>query len=96
MAQFRIQISAVEQSASNIANLTEQFREEAAQTYQATKTLGEGWKGEASDTFAENMEILNKWWNEMAATLDTYSQELLKAAQEYQETDISAAGFFKG
>ena len=39
MAQFKTQISALEQAASNIANLTEQFREQADQTYQATQTL---------------------------------------------------------
>ncbi len=96
MAQFKTQISALEQAASNIANLTEQFREQADQTYQATQTLSGGWTGEASDTFVENMETLRGWWNEMTATLDTYSQELQKAAQEYNEADATSAGYFKG
>lgn len=96
MAQFKTQISALEQAASNIANLTEQFREEADQTYQATQTLSGGWTGEASDTFVENMETLRGWWNEMTATLDTYAQELQKAAQEYNEADTTSAGYFKG
>ena len=97
MAQFEVQKSALEQAASNIANLTEQFREDADQTYQATQTLSGGWTGEASDTFVENMETLRGWWNEMTATLDTYAQELQKAAESYTNADIeSAAHFNKG
>ena len=42
------------------------------------------------------METLRGWWNEMTATLDTYSQELQKAAQEYNEADATSAGYFKG
>ena len=39
MAEFDVTLSAVTDAASNIANYTEAFREEAEQTYQAAKTL---------------------------------------------------------
>ena len=95
MAEFDVTLSAVTEAASNIANYTQTFREEADQTYQAAKTLSESWTGDASQEFVENMEELHNWMNEMAATLETYSAQLNKARDEYEEADRTSAGYFK-
>ena len=94
MAEFDVTLSAVSEAATNIANYTETFREEGDATYQAAKTLSEGWEGDASQTFVENMEQLHQWMNEMAATLETYSAQLNKARATYEEADRTAAGNF--
>ena len=97
MAQFEVQKSALEQTSSNIANLTEQFRDEADQAYQAAQALCGDWLGKSATNFSEGMEVLRGWWNEMTGILDTYSQELIKAAESYTNADIeSAAHFNKG
>lgn len=95
MAEFDVTLSAVSEAATNIANYTETFREEADATYQAAKTLSEGWEGDASQTFVENMEQLHQWMNEMAATLETYSAQLNKARATCEEADRTATGNFE-
>lgn len=57
MAEFDVTLSAVTDAASNIANYTEAFREEAEQTYQAAKTLSESWTGDASQTFMHDADL---------------------------------------
>ena len=94
MAEFDVTLSAVTQSATNISNYTQEFKEQADQTYQAAQTLSEGWVGDASQTFVENMEQLHTWMNEMAATLDTYSAALNKARETYESADVTAAKNF--
>lgn len=95
MAEFDVTLSAMQEAATNIRNYTEQFREEAEQTYQAAQTLSEGWVGDASQTFVDNMEQLHTWMNELVATLETYSAELEKSRDKYETADISAAKNFK-
>ena len=94
MAEFDVTLSAVTQAATNISNYTQEFKEQADQTYQAAQTLSEGWVGDASQTFVENMEQLHTWMNEMAATLDTYSAALNKARETYESADVTAAKNF--
>lgn len=94
MAEFDVTLSAVTEAATNIGNYTQEFKEQADQTYQAAQTLSEGWVGDASQTFVENMEQLHTWMNEMAATLDTYSAALNKARETYENADVSAAKNF--
>lgn len=95
MAEFDVTLSAMQEAATNIRNYTEQFRDEAEQTYQAAQTLSEGWVGDASQTFVDNMEQLHTWMNELVATLETYSAELEKSRDTYESTDISAAKNFQ-
>lgn len=95
MAEFDVTLSAMQEAATNIRNYTEQFRDEAEQTYQAAQTLSEGWVGDASQTFVDNMEQLHTWMNELVATLETYSAELEKSRDKYETTDISASKNFK-
>lgn len=94
MAEFEVTLSAVTEAATNISNYTQDFKEQADQTYQAAQTLSEGWVGDASQTFVENMEQLHSWMNEMAATLDTYTAALNKARETYENADVSAAKNF--
>ena len=94
MAEFDVTLSAVTEAATNISNYTQEFKEQADQTYQAAQTLSEGWVGDASQTFVENMEQLHTWMNEMAATLDTYTAALNKARETYENADGSAAKNF--
>ena len=94
MAEFDVTLSAVTEAATNISNYTQEFKEQADQTYQAAQTLSEGWVGDASQTFVENMEQLHTWMNEMAATLDTYSAALNKARETYESADVTAAKNF--
>ncbi len=94
MAEFDTTLSAMTSAAQNISNYTQQFKEQADQTYQAAQRLGEGWEGDASQTFAENMEQLHVWMNEMAAVLETYSAQLNKARENYENADVTAAKNF--
>ena len=93
-AEFEVTLSAMTDAATNIKNLNEQFVDEANQTYQAAQTLNDGWKGDASDTFLQNMEQLHKWMNEMAEVLDTYVTELNASREKYENADVSAAKNF--
>lgn len=95
MAEFDVTLSAMQEAATNIRNYTEQFKDEAEQTYQAAQTLSEGWQGDASQTFVENMEQLHTWMNELVATLETYSAELEKSRDTYETADVSAAKNFQ-
>lgn len=95
MAEFDVTLTAMNEAATNIRNYTEQFRDEADQTYQAAQTLSEGWQGDASQTFVENMEQLHTWMNELVATLETYSAELEKSRDTYETADVSAAKNFQ-
>ncbi|MBQ3079556.1 MAG: WXG100 family type VII secretion target [Clostridia bacterium] len=95
MAEFDVTLSAMAQAASNISNYTEQFKEEADATYQAAQTLSNGWVGDASQTFVDNMEQLHRWMNELVAVLETYSANLNQARDKYQTTDASAAKNFR-
>jgi len=61
MAEFDVTLSAMRDAASNIKNYTEEFKDQAEQTYQAAQKLSEGWVGDASQTFVENMEQLRQW-----------------------------------
>ena len=94
MAEFDVTLSAMTEAANNIRNYTEQFRDEAEQTYQAAVTLNDGWVGDASETFHENMEQLHSWMNEMVSTLETYYAALNAACDKYEETDVAAAKNF--
>ncbi len=94
MAEFDVTLSAMSSAASNIAKYTEEFAEQATQTYQAAQTLSESWTGDASQEFINNMEQLNTWMKEMAAVLETYSAELNKARERYENSDVAAAKFF--
>lgn len=95
MAEFDVTLSAMQEAATNIRNYTEQFKDEAEQTYQAAQTLSEGWQGDASQTFVDNMEQLHTWMNELVATLETYSAELEKSRDTYETADVSAAKNFQ-
>ena len=95
MAEFEVTLSAVTDAATNINNYTQQFKETADAIYQAAQTLGEGWQGDASQTFVENMEKLHTWMNEMAAILDTYSAALNKNRDNYEDGDQRSAANFR-
>ena len=94
MAEFDVTLSAMTEAATNIGNYTTQFKEQADQTYQAAQKLSEGWVGDASQTFVENMEQLRQWMNELAAVLDEYSANLNKAGANYEDADVTAAKNF--
>ena len=95
MAEFDVTLSAMTEAATNIGNYTTQFKEQADQTYQAAQKLSEGWTGDASETFVNNMEQLHNWMNQMAAVLETYSAELNKARETYETADVTAAKNFR-
>ena len=94
MAEFDVTLSAMTDAASNISTYTQEFKEQAEQTYQAAQKLSEGWVGDASQTFVDNMEQLRTWMNEMAAVLETYSASLNKARESYENADVTAAKNF--
>lgn len=94
MAEFDVTLSAMRDAASNIKNYTEEFKDQAEQTYQAAQKLSEGWVGDASQTFVENMEQLRQWMIELAAVLDEYSANLNKAGGNYEDADVSASKNF--
>ena len=71
------------------------FKENADAIYQAAQTLSEGWQGDASQTFVDNMEQLHTWMNEMSAILETYSTALNKNRENYEEGDVRSAANFK-
>lgn len=96
MSEFNVTLSAMSSAAKNIGTYTNQFKSEADETYQAAKTLGESWVGDASATFAENMEQLHRWMDEMVAVLETYSAMLNKSRDEYETTDVNAVRNFSG
>lgn len=94
MAEFDVTLSAMTDAANNIRTYTEQFKEEADQTYQAAQRLSEGWVGDASQTFVDNMEQLHNWMNQMVDTLETYVEALNNSASKYEQTDVAAAKNF--
>lgn len=95
MAEFDVRLSAMADAANNIKNYTQMFKENGDAIYQAAQTLSEGWQGDASQIFVDNMEQLHNWMNEMAVILDTYSAALDKNRSNYEEGDIQSAGNFK-
>ena len=96
MAEFEVTLSAMQDAATNISNYTQPFKEEADQVYQAVQTLSEGWVGDASAEFADNMQQLHQWMTRLSETLDAYSAALNKARGDYDEADRAAARNFGG
>lgn len=94
MANFDVTLSALTDAAANIKSHTEEFKEQAEQTYQAAQTLSEGWEGDASQTFVDNMQQLHNWMNQMAEVLNTYSAALDKAKETYETADMNSAKNF--
>lgn len=95
MAEFDVTLSAMTDAANNINNYTQLFKENGDAVYQAAQTLSEGWQGDASQIFVDNMEQLHNWMNEMAAILETYSMALNKNRDNYEEGDVRSAANFK-
>lgn len=95
MAEFDVTLSAMRNAANNIKNYTQQFKEQAEQTYQAAQKLSDGWVGDASQTFVDNMEQLRQWMNELSVVLDEYSANLNKASENYEDADTSAVKNFR-
>lgn len=95
MAEFDVTLSAMTDAASNINNYTDLFKQNADAIYQAAQTLSEGWQGDASQTFVDNMEQLHTWMNEMSAILETYSAALNKNRENYEEGDVRSAANFR-
>lgn len=94
MAEFDVTLSEMAEASTNIKNYTAQFKEEADAVYQAAQTLSEGWTGDASETFVDNMEQLHRWMIELGNVLDTYSAELNTARGEYSDADVTSARNF--
>ena len=94
MAEFELTLSAMSNAATNIANYTQQFSEQAELVYQAAQTLSETWTGDASTTWLENMEQLRGWMNQLVEVLETYSAALNKARDDYETADTNAAKNF--
>lgn len=94
MAEFSATLSALTQAAANFEKHTQSFQSETDATYNAAKVLSEGWTGDASDTFQNNMEQVHNWMNEMIAALQTFTDALKKTRTTYEEADIQAARNF--
>ena len=95
MAEFDVTLSAMSGAAKNISIYTRQFKEEAEETYQAAEKLSEGWTGDASQTFAENMEKLHGWMKQLGEVIDTYTAHLNKARDTYEDADQTSAKNFR-
>lgn len=94
MAEFEVTLSSMTDAANNIRSQLEEFHTQAENTYNAARTLSEGWEGDSYQEFVENMSHLHDWMGEMEDILTTYAQALDTAAQKYGEADKTSANAF--
>lgn len=95
MAEFDVTLSAMEEAKSNVLKYSEEFKEQADQTFQAAQALSGSWVGDASQTFVENMNQIHKWMVQLSATLDEYGESLGKSRETYENADMEAAKNFR-
>ena len=98
MAEFTVSISEMSNASSSVKNQAEAFRSTASAMQSATQAMvaaGAGWSDDAAQTFAEKLNELKTWCDNMAAIVDTYSTALTTISEKYQEGDAYAASQFK-
>ena len=97
MAEFEVVLSSMTDTAGKVRQYCEDFRTAANELKDATAELtssAEGWNGEASQIFNENIVQANTWMTEMSALVDEFAAALDKARETYQTADETSAKQF--
>ncbi len=97
MTQFEVTLSSMSQASANIRTYGEEFQTTADELKAATENLttsSEGWNSEASEIFNSNIADAHRWMTEMSKLVAEYSENLEKAREKYETTDVNAAKHF--
>ena len=98
MAEFDVTLSSLTEASGNMRSYCEEFKVAADELKVATENLtsaSDGWNGEASQIFNENIVEAHRWLTEMSVLVDEYAATLDKTHDIYQEADESAAKGFR-
>lgn len=88
---IRVTISELQSAAQKLSQACESYREAATSLKSAADALAATWEGDSQVAFAAEQEQANAWYNKMAEIVNTYVDQLNKAAKEYANVDASAA-----
>lgn len=98
MAEFKVQISEMNDAASTFVKESENFRSTSDLMLKAAAELtqaGGGFDDKAGQNFHEAITKMDAWVKQMSELIDEYSQKLNTSAEIYQDTDQAAAKKFQ-
>lgn len=98
MAQFEVTLSRMTDTANNMRNHCEEYRNAANELKSITENLtgaSGGWDAVTSRKFNDNIAQFHSWMTEMGALVDEYAVAVERARDLYESADLASAKQFR-
>lgn len=95
MAKIEVTISEMVKAANTLTRAADDFLKTANDALGSADALGQCWEGDSQVAFITEQTKANEWYKEMTNLVRDYVSALRSAADDYSETDTSAAALIK-
>lgn len=95
MARIEATISEMTKAASKIQKASDDFLKTAQDVFASAEALGKSWEGDSQVAFINEQSKALKWYKMMTELVNEYVNAIRNAANDYEDTDASAAALIK-
>jgi WXG100 family type VII secretion target len=95
MAEIKATLSEMRKASQRIQSASDEFIKVAGQVLRSAEALGTSWQGDSQVAFITEQRQANEWYQKMTELVNQCVLALKNAADEYEETDESAARLIK-
>ena len=95
MAKIEATISEMTKAANKIQGASDDFLKTAQSVLASAESLGKAWEGDSQVAFITEQSKAFEWYKKMTDLVNEYVKAIRTAANDYEDTDASAAALIR-